>query len=118
MNDFSPAENTLSNDLVIDGPTLYRQGLKAFRDYAPARWSAGSGLYRKVRWGRNLELFFLDERSFRSAKADGGGLRQPADGAAGPRAHGAPIDASALRCARALVRGTGVAAVPRRHPQP
>jgi phosphodiesterase/alkaline phosphatase D-like protein len=25
-----------------------------------------------MRWGRNLELFFLDERSFRSAKADEG----------------------------------------------
>ncbi len=28
------------------------------------------GLYRSVRWGKNLELFFLDERTFRSAKAD------------------------------------------------
>ena len=27
-----------------------------------------------MRWGRNLELFFLDQRSFRSAKADDGGV--------------------------------------------
>ena len=27
-----------------------------------------------MRWGRNLELFFLDERSFRSANADEGGV--------------------------------------------
>ena len=74
VNDFSPAESTFSNNVTIDGHTLYQQGVKAFRDYAPVRWSAGSGLYRKVRWGRNLELFFLDERSFRSAKADEGGV--------------------------------------------
>ena len=29
-----------------------------------------NGLYRTVRWGRNLEVFFLDQRSFRSANAD------------------------------------------------
>src|SRR5262249_954077 len=28
-----------------------------------------NGIYRTARWGKNLELFFLDERSFRSAKA-------------------------------------------------
>jgi phosphodiesterase/alkaline phosphatase D-like protein len=31
--------------------------------------SSATGLYRTFRWGRNLELFFLEERSFRSAKA-------------------------------------------------
>jgi phosphodiesterase/alkaline phosphatase D-like protein len=43
--------------------------VKAFRDYSPVTYSEALGLYRSVRWGRNLELFFLDERSFRSAKA-------------------------------------------------
>jgi PhoD-like phosphatase len=37
-------------------------------------YSRRNGLYRTVRWGRNLELFFLDQRSFRSAKADEGGV--------------------------------------------
>ena len=46
---------------------LYRAGVTAFRHYSPVRFGA-NGLYRSVRWGRNLELFFLDERSFRSAK--------------------------------------------------
>ncbi len=61
VNDFSRAEN---------GEALYGAGVKAFRDYSPASYSSALGLYRSVRWGRNLELFFLDERSFRSAKAD------------------------------------------------
>ena len=61
VNDFSRSEN---------GETIYRAGVAAFRDYAPVTYSSTLGLYRSFRWGRNLELFFLDERSFRSAKAD------------------------------------------------
>jgi alkaline phosphatase D len=60
INDFSKAEH---------GQAIYAAGVKAFMDYAPATVSKESGLYRRFRWGRNLELFFLDERSFRSAKA-------------------------------------------------
>jgi alkaline phosphatase D len=45
--------------------------VKAFTDYAPVTYSPSTGLYRTFRWGRHLELFFLDERSFRSAKATG-----------------------------------------------
>jgi alkaline phosphatase D len=62
VNDFSRAEN---------GGAMYAAGVKAFTDYAPvAKPSAATGLYRTFRWGANLELFFLDERTFRSAKAD------------------------------------------------
>jgi alkaline phosphatase D len=60
INDFSIPE---------DGMPLYRAGVKAFRNYAPVTYSDAEGLYRTFRWGRNLELFFLDQRSFRSAKA-------------------------------------------------
>ncbi|MDH4178688.1 MAG: alkaline phosphatase D family protein [Thermoleophilia bacterium] len=60
VNDFSRAEH---------GDAIYRAGVKAFSDYAPVRYSPTTGLYRTFRWGRLLELFFLDERSFRSAKA-------------------------------------------------
>jgi alkaline phosphatase D len=60
VNDFTVAEH---------GRALYAIGAQAFRDYAPVSWSAADGLYRTFRWGRHLELFFLDERSFRSAKA-------------------------------------------------
>jgi alkaline phosphatase D len=59
VNDFSRAEH---------GEAIYRAGVKAFRDYAPVTYRPATGLFRTVRWGRNLELFFLDERSFRSAK--------------------------------------------------
>ncbi len=60
LNDFSRPEH---------GSAVYRFGVRAFRDYAPVAYTSRSGLYRSFRWGRNLELFFLDERSFRSAKA-------------------------------------------------
>ena len=65
VNDFSRAEM---------GEALYQAGVKAFTDYAPVTYSAKNGLYRTFRWGKNLELFFLDERSFRSAKASAGGM--------------------------------------------
>ena len=73
INDFSIPE---------DGEALYEAGVGAFTDYAPVGYSSKDGLYENVRWGRNAELFFLDERSFRSAKAsDGGTCDNPATGA-------------------------------------
>ena len=33
-----------------------------------------TGLYRVAHWGKNLDVFFLDERSFRDAKASAGGV--------------------------------------------
>ena len=59
INDFTRAEN---------GGAIYAAGVTAFRDYAPVSYSSRDGLYRTFRWGKHLELFFLDERSFRSAK--------------------------------------------------
>ena len=61
INDFSIPE---------DGQAIYDAGVKAFTDYAPVNYSSSAGLYRSFRWGANAELFFLDERSFRSAKVD------------------------------------------------
>lgn len=55
------------------GGEIYDAGVRAFRDYMPVTFRPSSGIYRTFRWGRNLELFFLDERSFRSAKANAGG---------------------------------------------
>jgi phosphodiesterase/alkaline phosphatase D-like protein len=63
INDFSVPE---------DGRTLYHRGVKAFRDYMPVTFSKKTGIYRTFRWGKNLQIFFLDERSFRSAKASAG----------------------------------------------
>jgi phosphodiesterase/alkaline phosphatase D-like protein len=70
VNDFSPQENSFDNGVNMSGSVLYRRGARAFRDYAPVHWTKRDGLYRTFRWGKNLELFFLDERTFRSANAD------------------------------------------------
>ena len=59
VNDFARAEH---------GSEIYETGRQAFLDYAPATYRAATGLYRSFRWGGNLELFFLDGRSFRSGK--------------------------------------------------
>src|SRR3954453_19689298 len=65
INDFSIPE---------DGRKLYNAGVKAFRDFEPVHYTKQTGIYRSVQWGKNLELFFLDERSFRSAKASANGV--------------------------------------------
>jgi len=65
INDFTLAEH---------GQAIYAAGVQAFRDYSPVSYSPANGLYRSFRWGKHLELFFLDERSFRSAKASAGGV--------------------------------------------
>ena len=58
INDFTLAEHR---------KPIFRAGALAFMDYAPVTYGR-NGLYRTFRWGKHLELFFLDERSFRSAK--------------------------------------------------
>ena len=60
VNDFSRPEH---------GDALYRAGVAAFRNYSPVSYTAALGIYRTRRWGKHLELFFLDTRSFRGAKA-------------------------------------------------
>jgi phosphodiesterase/alkaline phosphatase D-like protein len=72
VNDFSPKENSFDNNVNVNGGTLYKRGAQAFRDYAPVHWTKRTGLYRSFRWGKNLQVFFLDERSFRDANADEG----------------------------------------------
>ncbi|WP_093115323.1 alkaline phosphatase D family protein [Thermoleophilum album] len=96
VNDFSPFERSFSNGVQIDGRLLYQRGLRAFRDYAPVAYSRRLGIYRSVRWGRNLELFFLDERSFRSAKASAGGVCDNPQTGAPDLAPTAPADKRAL----------------------
>lgn len=65
VNDFSEAEN---------GHAVFQAGVTAFREYMPAEYRPATGLYRRFRWGKNAEVFFLDERSFRSPKASAGGV--------------------------------------------
>jgi len=70
INDFSPKETPGQLGVNIPTKQLYANGVKAFRTYMPASYNKRTGLYRHVRYGKNLELFFLDERSFRSASSD------------------------------------------------
>jgi len=69
QNESLSARNARGQELTINGRSLYMPGVQAFGDYAPTGWSKSNGFYRTFRWGKNLEVFFLDERSFRSAKA-------------------------------------------------
>ncbi len=87
VNDFSIPE---------DGEALYAAGVRAFTDYAPVGYSEKKGLYRKFRWGKNVEVFFLDERSFRSAKADVNGTCDNPDTGAPDLAPTAPDSKRAL----------------------
>jgi alkaline phosphatase D len=58
-------------------PARYAAGRQAFLDYYPVRETgllhdatcAGDPLYRKFRWGSEVEVFLLDERSCRSGSA-------------------------------------------------
>jgi alkaline phosphatase D len=74
VNDYSRFETLTASDasgntINVPGGPLYAPSVAAFRTYMPVTYSARNGIYRTVRWGKNLELFLLDERSFRSAKA-------------------------------------------------
>ncbi len=73
INDFAPGADNFPlgvGTVEIDGEELYERGVEAFTDYNPITYSKGKGIYRTVRWGKNLEVFFLDERSFRSTASD------------------------------------------------
>jgi phosphodiesterase/alkaline phosphatase D-like protein len=59
INDFSRPEH---------GDGVYAFGVTAFMHYNPVSFTPRTGIYRTFRWGKHLELFFLDERSFRSTK--------------------------------------------------
>lgn len=66
MNDFGPHRDTLP---IAPGRHLLPIGLQAFLDYQPMMppRQAPTRLYRRIRWGRQLELFFLDTRQYRDA---------------------------------------------------
>jgi alkaline phosphatase D len=87
INDFARSQNVFPEEggnVVADGETIYKNGVKAFRNYNPITYSAKNGIYRSFRWGKNLQVFFLDERSFRSAKADYGGQCDNPPGSGSP----------------------------------
>ncbi len=88
INDFSPKENSFpymnQGNTDINGQKLYKDGVRAFIDYNPVTYSKQNGIYRQVRWGKNLEVFFLDERSFRSSASDYQGVCDNPPGSGNP----------------------------------
>jgi len=100
INDFARSQNVFPEEggnVEFSGQQLYKNGVKAFRNYNPITYSAKKGIYRTFRWGKNLQLFFLDERSFRSAKADyGGQCDNPAGSGSPDLAPTAPASSRAL----------------------
>ena len=59
-NDWEPA--TVPRDQLA-------AATRAFREYQPLDLAPGQPLYRSFRWGRHLEVFVLDTRSYRSPAA-------------------------------------------------
>jgi len=64
VNDFGPLQDTRDSAPYSAAVHLLPMGLKAFLDYTPIRKSqrTPNRLYRNIRWGKHLELFFLDNR--------------------------------------------------------
>lgn len=54
-----------------DGEEMFSAGLAAFQDYTPLPgFSPKTGYYRSQQWGKNLEIFFLDQVTFRTQLAE------------------------------------------------
>ena len=70
VNDFGPLQDTRDKPPYIPGEHLLPLGRRAFEDYNPIEENPDSPhrLYYNIRWGLNLELFFLDNRQYRDAK--------------------------------------------------
>ena len=65
VNDFGPLTDAPTTP-PYTGAHLLPLGRQAFVDYTPIA-TAPERLYRSLRWGRHLELFVLDTRSYRDA---------------------------------------------------
>lgn len=76
FNDFGPHEDIGPSPPYPQGLHLLPLGLKAFLDYNPFP-DASPQLYRSVRWGKHLELFILDTRSYRDANGRPDDPRNP-----------------------------------------
>lgn len=69
VNDFGPLHDTRLEKPYPAGAHLLPIGLEAFLDYNPILPAPDNPqrLYRAVRWGSGLEVFFLDNRQYRDA---------------------------------------------------
>jgi alkaline phosphatase D len=62
-------DHEIENDANGDHPAQ-PQAEQAFREYWPCRAVASRGLYRQISLGRDVDLFMLDTRAFRSRQSD------------------------------------------------
>jgi alkaline phosphatase D len=65
VNDFGPHDQTREQPPYTPGQPLMPLGLAALVDYNPLPGDGDGRLYRRIRWGRHLELFLLDTRQYR-----------------------------------------------------
>jgi alkaline phosphatase D len=79
LDDFGPYHDTGTTPPYVPGRHLLPLGLKAFLDYNPLRDApeTPARLYRSVRWGQQLEVFFLDTRQYRDANFRADTAEQP-----------------------------------------
>jgi alkaline phosphatase D len=75
INDFGPLTDVGPAPPYPPDLHLLPIGLQAFLDYTPV--SSAPRLYRSLRWGRHLELFVLDTRSYRDANSASDSPQQP-----------------------------------------
>ena len=71
VNDFGPLHDTRSSEPYTVGEHLLPIGMHAMLNYNPIAEHAETPhrLYRNVRWGKQLEVFFLDNRQYRDANS-------------------------------------------------
>jgi alkaline phosphatase D len=75
INDFGPLTDIGPSPPYPAGVHLLPIGLQAFLEYTPV--TSAPRLYRSFRWGRHLELFVLDTRSYRDANSALDSPQQP-----------------------------------------
>jgi alkaline phosphatase D len=75
INDFGPLTDIGPSPPYPAGVHMLPIGRQAFLDYTPVK--SAPRLYRSFRWGRNLEIFVLDTRSYRDANSATDSAQQP-----------------------------------------
>jgi alkaline phosphatase D len=72
-------DHEIENDSNGSHPAI-KEAEQVFREYWPCRTSSaaanGLGLYRHLKFGRNVELFMLDARRYRSQQSDADGAKK------------------------------------------
>lgn len=68
LNDFGPSDDVGQGPPYDPAQHLMPIGQEAFREYNPIDGAREGAFYRSVRWGRHVELFFLDTRRYRGAR--------------------------------------------------